>query len=34
MLMGRAMTEWLQARAKSDPQLRAQLDQKGQGSSK
>jgi ABC-type transporter Mla subunit MlaD len=34
MLMGRAMTQWLQARAKSDPQLRAQLDQKSQGSSK
>jgi ABC-type transporter Mla subunit MlaD len=33
-LMGRAMTQWLQARAKSDPQLRAQLDQKSQGSSK
>ncbi len=33
-LMGKAMTQWLQARAKSDPQLRAQLDQKSQGSSK
>ena len=33
-LMGQAMTRWLQARAKSDPQLRAQLDQKSQGSSK
>jgi phospholipid/cholesterol/gamma-HCH transport system substrate-binding protein len=33
-LMGKAMTQWLQARAKSDPQLRAQLDQKSQGSAK
>jgi phospholipid/cholesterol/gamma-HCH transport system substrate-binding protein len=33
-LIGKAMTQWLQARAKSDPQLRAQLDQKSQESSK
>jgi phospholipid/cholesterol/gamma-HCH transport system substrate-binding protein len=33
-LMGKAMTQWLQARAKSDPQLRAQLNQKSQGSAK
>ncbi len=33
-LIGKAMTQWIQARAKSDPQLRAQLDQKSQGSSK
>jgi phospholipid/cholesterol/gamma-HCH transport system substrate-binding protein len=33
-LMGKAMTQWLQARAKSAPQLHAQLDQKSQGSSK
>jgi hypothetical protein len=33
-LMGQAMTQWLQARTKPDPQLRAQLDQKSQGGSK
>ena len=33
-LIGKAMTQWLQARAKSAPQLHAQLDQKSQGSSK
>jgi phospholipid/cholesterol/gamma-HCH transport system substrate-binding protein len=33
-LMSKAMTQWLQARAKSDPQLRAQLNQKSQGSAK
>jgi len=33
-LMGTAMTQWLKTRSKSDPQLRAQLDQKPQVSSK
>jgi phospholipid/cholesterol/gamma-HCH transport system substrate-binding protein len=33
-LMGDAMKQWLQARAKSDPQLRAQLDSGKKGSSK
>ena len=32
--MGDAMKQWLQARAKSDPQLRAQLDSGKKGSSK
>jgi hypothetical protein len=33
-LMGDAMKQWLRARAKADPQLGAQLESKGQGSSK
>ncbi len=33
-LMGKAMTQWLQARAKSDPQLRQQLDSQSKGSAK
>ena len=34
MLMGKAMKQWLDARAKSDPQLRQQLDANSKGSSK
>jgi phospholipid/cholesterol/gamma-HCH transport system substrate-binding protein len=33
-LMGDAMKQWLRARSKADPQLRAQLQRSGQGSSK
>jgi len=33
-LMGKAMTQWLQAKAKSDPQLKQQLDSQNKGSAK